>query len=76
MGGPALSIGGPALFINPRQRPKARERTSQSGCLFIPIKVFQLSGAASKGRTSRLLDALAQRHFASAIELEAERVIG
>ena len=44
-------------------------------CLFIPIKVFQLSGGAAQGRTGRFLDALTQRHYASAIELEAERAI-
>ena len=45
-------------------------------CLYIPVKVFQLTGGAPSGRTGRLLDAITQRHYASAIELEAERVIG
>jgi aminoglycoside phosphotransferase (APT) family kinase protein len=44
-------------------------------CLFIPVKVFQLTGGRPTGRTGRLLDAITQRHYASAIELEAARAI-
>ncbi len=40
-------------------------------CLFIPVKAFALAGADAGGRTGRLLDAISERLFASALELEA-----
>jgi hypothetical protein len=40
-------------------------------CLFIPVKGFALAGPAPGGRTGRLLDAIAERLYASAIELDA-----
>jgi hypothetical protein len=40
-------------------------------CLFIPVKGFALAGAAAGGRTGRLLDAITERLYASAIELDA-----
>ena len=40
-------------------------------CLFIPVKGFALAGPAPGGRTGRLLDVIAERLYASAIELDA-----
>lgn len=40
-------------------------------CLFIPVKGFTLCGPDASGRTGRLLDVIAERLFASAIELDA-----
>ncbi len=44
-------------------------------CLFIPVKAFHLTGGNAGGRTGRLMDAIAQRLFDSALELEAERAL-
>src|SRR5262245_1197636 len=40
-------------------------------CLFIPVKALALVGPDSGGRTGRLLDAISERLYASAIELDA-----
>jgi thiamine kinase-like enzyme len=40
-------------------------------CLFIPVKGFALAGQNPGGRTGRLLDVIAERLYASAIELDA-----
>lgn len=44
-------------------------------CLFIPVKAFFLVGAEPGGRTGRLIDAIAERLFASAMELDAGSVL-
>jgi hypothetical protein len=44
-------------------------------CLFIPVKVFALVGPDAGGRAGRLCDAQAQRFFASALELDAGRLL-
>jgi hypothetical protein len=44
-------------------------------CLFIPVKVFALVGSNPGGRTGRLCDAQAMRFFASALELDAGRLL-
>ena len=40
-------------------------------CLFIPVFAFTVCGPEPAGRTARLLDVIAERLYASAIELEA-----
>jgi len=40
-------------------------------CLFIPVLGFSLVGPEPEGRTARLLDVIAERLYASAIELDA-----
>lgn len=40
-------------------------------CLFVPVKGFHLVGPNPGGRTQRLLDAMVERFFASALELDA-----
>lgn len=40
-------------------------------CLFIPVFGFTMVGSEPEGRTARLLDAIAERLYASAIELDA-----
>jgi hypothetical protein len=40
-------------------------------CLFIPVFGFAMVGQEPQGRTGRLLDAIAERLYASAIELDA-----
>ena len=44
-------------------------------CLFIPVKGFALAGPEPGGRTGRLLDAIAERLYASALELDAGAVL-
>lgn len=44
-------------------------------CLLIPVQVFKAFGAEPEGRVGRLLDVMAERFFAAAIELEAESVL-
>lgn len=44
-------------------------------CLFIPVKGFYLAGAEPGARTGRLLDAIAERLYASALELDAGRLL-
>lgn len=44
-------------------------------CLFIPVKGFYLAGAEPGTRTGRLLDAMAERFYASALELDAGRLL-
>lgn len=43
--------------------------------LFIPVKVLHLTGDNPGPRSARLLDATAQRQFASALELDAGRLL-
>lgn len=40
-------------------------------CLFIPVFGFTTIGPEPAGRTARLIDAIAERHYASALELDA-----
>lgn len=40
-------------------------------CLFIPVFSFAMCGPEPEGRTGRLVDAIAERLYASAIELDA-----
>jgi hypothetical protein len=40
-------------------------------CLFIPVFAFTVIGPEPTGRTARLIDAISERLYASAIELEA-----
>jgi len=40
-------------------------------CLLIPVFAFTICGPEPEGRTARLLDAIAERLYASAIELDA-----
>jgi hypothetical protein len=40
-------------------------------CLVIPVFSFTMVGAEPEGRTARLVDAIAERLYASAIELDA-----
>ncbi|MBM4246534.1 MAG: DUF1679 domain-containing protein [Deltaproteobacteria bacterium] len=42
-------------------------------CLFIPVKGFYLAGPTAGTRTARLLDAMAERFYASALEIDAGR---
>ena len=44
-------------------------------CLFIPVKGFYLAGAEPGVRTGRLLDAMAERFYASALEIDAGRLL-
>src|SRR5262249_45580768 len=44
-------------------------------CLFIPVKVCSMVGPEPDGRTGRLCDAQAERLFASALELDAGRLL-
>ena len=44
-------------------------------CLFIPVKGFYLAGPAAGTRTARLLDAMAERFYASALEVDAGRLL-
>lgn len=44
-------------------------------CLFIPVKGFYLAGPAAGTRTARLLDAMAERFYASALEVDAGRML-
>jgi len=44
-------------------------------CLYIPVKGLYLAGAEPGTRTGRLLDAMAERFYASALELDAGRLL-
>lgn len=44
-------------------------------CLFIPVKGLYLAGPDAGTRTARLLDAMAERFYASALELDAGRLL-
>jgi hypothetical protein len=44
-------------------------------CLFIPVKVLAMVGPDAGGRSGRLCDAQARRFFASALELDAGRLL-
>ncbi|WP_421723987.1 phosphotransferase [Bauldia sp.] len=44
-------------------------------CLVIPVKMHNLNGDNPSGRAGRLLDAMAQRFFAAALEVEAEQAL-
>jgi len=44
-------------------------------CLVIPVKGLYLAGAEPGARTARLVDAMAERFYASALELDAARLL-
>ena len=44
-------------------------------CLFIPVKGFYLGGPTAGTRTARLLDVMAERFYASALEIDAGRLL-
>lgn len=44
-------------------------------CLFIPVKGLYLAGPDAGTRTARLLDAMAERFYASALEIDAGRLL-
>jgi aminoglycoside phosphotransferase (APT) family kinase protein len=44
-------------------------------CLVIPVKGLYLAGAEPGARTARLIDAMAERFYASALELDAGRLL-
>lgn len=44
-------------------------------CLFIPVKGLYLAGPEAGTRTARLLDVMAERFYASALELDAGRLL-
>ena len=44
-------------------------------CVFIPVKGFALAGAEPGPRTGRLLDVLAERFYASALELDGAALL-
>ncbi|MBM4245393.1 MAG: hypothetical protein FJ148_16555 [Deltaproteobacteria bacterium] len=44
-------------------------------CLFIPVKGLYLAGPTAGTRTARLLDAMAERFDASALEVDAGRLL-
>lgn len=44
-------------------------------CLFIPVKGLYLAGPDAGTRTARLLDAMAERFYASALEVDAGRLL-
>ena len=44
-------------------------------CLFVPVKGFYVAGPTAGTRTARLLDAMAERFYASALEIDAGRLL-
>ena len=59
----------------PEATPDAMFRLAALYCLFIPVKGLYLAGPDAGTRTARLLDAMAERFYASALEIDAGRLL-
>ena len=73
------SVNGTYTFVNHRDYSYADAlydlRLGALYSLFVPVRVMDLAKDGQGTRSARLLDATAQRQFASALELDAGQIL-